>query len=130
MGSGSTHTANAMTVIGPTAAGRPNPAWVSWPTAGYFPRTLEPNGRWSLSAGNRRADFRRATVTSTATATRSARSGSGVHNGYGMPTLVWQIPATLAKSGTYRVVVRGVHRAGTRKTFGRTYDVRMFTPSG
>ena len=47
-----------------------------------------------------------------------------------MPTLVWQIPAKQAKSGTYRVVVRGVHRAGTRKIFGRTYDVRMFTPSG
>ena len=130
MGSGSTHTANAMTVIGPTRAGRPNPAWVSWPTAGYFPRTLEPNGRWSLSAGNRRADFRRATVHvyRNGHAIRTVRQR--VHNGYGMPTLVWQIPARQADSGTYRVVVRGVHRAGTRKTFGRTYDVRMFTPSG
>src|SRR6478735_5971472 len=62
MGTGSTDTANAMTVVGPTAAGRPNPAWVSWPTAGYFPTTLEPGGRWSLSAGNKLMDFRRATV--------------------------------------------------------------------
>jgi uncharacterized protein YkwD len=129
MGTGSTDTANAMTVIGPTAAHRPNPAWVSWPTAGYFPRPLEPGGRWSLSAGSRKADFRRATV-------RVYRNGKAlravklaVHSGYAMPTLVWQIPAAQAKSGTYRVVVRGVHRAGTRKVFGRTYDVRMFDPS-
>ncbi len=129
MGTGSTDAANAMTVVGPTAANRPNPAWVSWPTAGYFPRPLEPSGRWSLSAGSRQADFRRATV-------RVYRNGKAiravklrVHSGYAMPTLVWQIPAARAKSGTYRVVVRGVHRVGTRKTFGRTYDVRMFEPS-
>ena len=36
--------------------------WVSWPSAGYFPNTLEPGGRWSLSAGNKHMDFRRATV--------------------------------------------------------------------
>ncbi len=129
MGSGSTNTANAMTVIGPTAAARPNPAWVSWPTAGYFPAPLEPKGRWSLSAGNARTDFRRATVHvyRNGQAIRAVRQP--VHNGYGMPTLVWQIPAKQAGSGTFHVVVSGVHRAGTRKVFARTYDVRMFTPS-
>ncbi|MET0838172.1 MAG: hypothetical protein ABWY19_05280, partial [Marmoricola sp.] len=129
MGTGSTDTANAMTVIGPVAPRRPNPAWVAWPTAGYFPNTLEPGGRWSLSAGNTRTDFRRATV-------RVYRNGHAVratklrvHNGYAQPTLAWQLPTGTARSGTFTVVVRGVHRAGVRNAFGRTYRVRMFTPS-
>src|SRR3954447_2777588 len=110
MGTGSTDTANAMTVIGPSSTRRPNPAWVSWPTAGYFPSTLEPNGRWSLSAGNRSTDFRHATV-------RVYRNGQSVpltrlavHNGYAQPTLVWQLAASVRKSGTFTVVVRGAQR--------------------
>ena len=129
MGTGSTDTANAMTVIGPTAAKRPNPAWVSWPTAGYFPDALEPGGRWSLSAGNRKLDFRRATV-------KVYRNGQAVHatrlrvrNGYAQPTLVWQLPASTASSGTFKVVVRGARLHGSRASIGRTYVVRMFTPS-
>jgi uncharacterized protein YkwD len=129
MGSGATDTANAMTVIGPTAARRPNPAWVSWPTAGYFPRPLEPNGLWSLSAGNKRMNFSHATV-------RVLRNGHAVRttklrvqNGYAQPTLAWRVPAKSAKSGTFKVVVRGAHLGGSRKPVGRTYVVRMFTPS-
>jgi uncharacterized protein YkwD len=129
MGNGSTDTANAMTVIGPTAAGRPNPTWVSWPSAGYFPSSLEPGGRWSLSAGNKLMDFRRATV-------RVYRDGHAIHttrlrvqDGYAQPTLVWQVPAATARSGTFRVVVRGAHLAGSRKSIGRAYVVRMFDPS-
>ena len=129
MGTGSTDTANAMTVIGPTAAGRPNPAWVSWPTAGWFPRPLEPDGRWSLSAGNKRMDFRHAVV-------RVYRNGQAVRttrlrvqSGYAQPTLVWQLAAKTATSGTFKVVVRGAHLAGSRKSVGRTYEVHMFTPS-
>ena len=129
MGTGSTDTANAMTVVGPTATHRPNPAWVSWPTAGYFPTTLEPGGRWSLSAGNKLMDFRRATV-------RVYRDGRSVratklrvHNGYAQPTLVWQLPAGAAASGTFKVVVRGAHLKGSRASFGRSYVVRLFEPS-
>lgn len=129
MGSGSTHTANAITVIGPTADRRPNPAWVSWPTAGWFPRPLEPSGRWSLSAGSSRTDFRRASVRVYRDGTRVTAKRLRVRPGYAQPTLVWQIPARQARSGTYRVVVRGVRRAGTAKAFGRTYTVRLFTPA-
>jgi uncharacterized protein YkwD len=130
MGTGSTGTANAMTVIGPTASRRPNPAWVSWPSAGWFPDALEPGGLWSLSAGNSQMDFRRAGV-------RVHRNGQAVRvrkqrvqDGYAQPTLAWKLPPSIARSGTFTVVVRGIHRAGTRKTFGRTWTVRMFTPSG
>jgi uncharacterized protein YkwD len=129
MGSGSTDTANAMTVIGPTDTARPNPAWVSWPTAGYFPRPLEPGGRWSLSAGNKQMDFRRATV-------RVYRNGVALHatklrvaNGYAQPTLVWQLPAPSTRSGTFTVVVRGAHLAGSTASIGRTYVVRLFEPT-
>lgn len=127
MGSGSTNNANAVTVIGPTKAGRPNPAYVAWPSAGYFPRTLEPGGRWSLSAGNKRTSFKNARV-------RVFRNGQPMravryrpHNGYAMPTLVWQLNAAQAKSGTYRVVVRGI-KVGKKK-ITRSYSVRMFSPS-
>ncbi len=130
MGNGSTSTANAITVIGPTSARRPNPAWVSWPTAGWFPRPLEPGGRWSLSAGNSRTDFARATVRVHRNGTAVRVTKLRVRPGYAQPTLVWQLPAAQAKSGTYRVVVRGVRRAGSAKPFGRTYTVRMFTPAG
>jgi hypothetical protein len=49
------------------------------------------------------------------------------HTGYAMPTLVWQINAAQAKSGTYKVVVRGI-KIGKRKVT-RTYSVRMFSPN-
>lgn len=129
MGNGATDHANAITVIGPTSASRPNPAWVSWPTPGYFPDALEPKGRWSLSAGNTRTNFSRARV-------RVFRNGSAVrvqkqpvHNGYAKPTLVWELPDSVARSGTFRVVVSGIRRAGSKKRFTRAYTVSMFTPS-
>jgi uncharacterized protein YkwD len=129
MGTGSTDTANAMTVVGPTSDSRPNPTWVSWPTAGYFPEALEPGGRWSLSAGDSRMDFSKATV-------RVYRNGKAVratklhvHNGYAQPTLVWQLASSTASSGTFKVVVSGAHLPGSKKSLGRTWTVRLFTPS-
>ena len=129
MGTGSTDTANAMTVIGSTANGRPNPTWVSWPTAGWFPSPLEPGGRWSLSAGDSRMDFRHATVRVTRNGRAVGVRKLGVHNGYGRPTLVWQLPATTASSGTFTVTVSGARVPGSRASFGRTYTVRLFTPT-
>ncbi|MET0997157.1 MAG: CAP domain-containing protein, partial [Marmoricola sp.] len=128
MGSGSTRTANAVTVIGPKSMSRPNPRFVSWPSAGYFPRTLEPQGRWSLSAGNRNTDFRRATV-------RVSRNGKPVgvrkyrvENGYAQPTLVWQMRAGAVASGTVHVIVSGIRVAGSHRVYSRNYYVRMFAP--
>ena len=128
MGSGSTINANAMTVIGPTSSSRPNPAYTSWPTSGWFPRTLEPAGRWSLSTGNRAVSFRYATVRVYRNGTLLKTVKHPVEDGYAMPTLVWQVPTSLAESGTFRVVVSGIRRSGTTKRTSRTYYVRMFTP--
>ncbi len=128
MGSGATDTANAITVIGPTSTSRPNPAAVSWPTAGWFPRTLEPSGRWSLSLGDRSLSFRWAAV-------RVWRDGKPIKavkhpvaDGYAQPTLVWQIPASLARSGTFKVEVSSIRATAKSTRYTRTYTVRMFAP--
>ncbi len=129
MGSGSTDTANAITVMGPTSSSRPNPTWVAWPSAGWFPNSLEPSGRWSLSSGNRSVDFGRASV-------RVYRDGSLVRTvrhpvagGYGQPTLAWQMPDGTGRSGTFRVVVSGIRLRGSENSYTSAYDVRMFAPT-
>lgn len=128
MGSGSTGTANALQVVGPSSKQRPNPAYVSWPTSGWFPNTLEPQGRWSLSAGSSRANFRYATIR-VHHGTQSLRVHKyAIENGYGQPTVVWQMPSTFDETGSYRVVVRGIRHRGSGKRFSTSYTVRLFTP--
>jgi hypothetical protein len=94
VGIAGTSRANVTTVFGaPLDATAPNPAWVSWPTAGWFPSLLDPRGRWSLSAGSDDTDFTAATVTVTwegqAVAGIKLRA---VDDGAGKPTLVWEMP--------------------------------------
>lgn len=129
MGTGSTRVSNALTVIGPTRANRPNPRWVGWPTAGYFPNKLEPEGRWSLSSGLKSINFKRARVAVYQGKTRIPVRKYAVHNGYGQPTLVWQMPASFDRTKTYRVVVSRIKRAGYKKLIRKSYKVRLFTPS-
>jgi len=59
IGSGDTDTSNALYVVEPYSAIE-SPQWVTWPTAGYFPRELEPEGRWSIE--NPHASFAAAKV--------------------------------------------------------------------
>jgi hypothetical protein len=129
MGSGATHTANAITVIGPTSRSRPNPAWVSWPTAGQFPAPLEPAGRWSLSAGNRAMSFRHAGVRVYRNGTLLRTVKNPVVDGYAQPTISWEMPDEVARSGSFKVVVSGIRRSGHTKRYTRTYRVYMFTPA-
>lgn len=129
MGTGSTKIANALTVIGPTNAYRPNPRWVGWPTAGYFPNKLEPEGRWSLSSGLKSISFRYAKVAVYKAGVRVPVRKYAVHNGYGQPTVVWQMPSSFDKSATYKVVVSGIKKAGLARALRTEYTVRLFTPS-
>lgn len=129
MGSGSTGTANALQVIGPTRRGRPNPAYVPWPTNGWFPGTLEPQGRWSLSAGNSRTDFRRARIHVSHDGRSLAVHKYPVENGYAQPTVVWQLPRGAQASGSYHVVVKNIRHRGSARRFTARYTVRFFTPS-
>lgn len=128
MGDGATGTTNALWVFGPNNYRRPNPSWVSWPSAGWFPNALEPSGRWSLSAGNSHVSFHYARVAVRNSAgTRLSTRVQPVENGYGQPTLVWQV-AGLRSTGTYRVTVSNIRRYGARGTSSHTYSVRLFTP--
>lgn len=124
MGNGLTSDANALYVMGQTDAHNANPAWVSWPTAGWFPTQLQPAGRWSLSSGRARADFRQATVTVTHAGARLPVKRFAPHNGYGQPTLVFQVRG-LQQTGAYRVVVR--HIRGTPSP-RHAWTVRLFRP--
>ena len=129
VGTGSTDTANALTVIGPTSSTRPNPRWVGWPTAGYFPNAMEPNGRWSLSSGRNNVSFARARVHVYRNGISIPVHKFAVENGYAQPTLAWQMPASFSKTSTYRVVVKNIRRKGTTKRFKYAYTVRLFTPT-
>jgi uncharacterized protein YkwD len=129
MGSGSTNTANAITVVGPTSTSRPNPGYVAWPTAGHFPNTLEPSGRWSLSLGNRALSFRWATVRVWRNGTLVGATKNPVADGFAQPTLSWQLKPSLTRSGTFKVQVSGIRATSTSRSRTYTYVVRMFTPS-
>lgn len=129
VGIGSTNTANALTVIGPTSANRPNPRYVGWPTAGYFPNAIEPDGRWSLSAGRRNVSFAKAKIHVISGSRSVPVHKYAVENGYAMPTVVWQMPAGISKTASYRVVVTNIRHRGSSKHFKHAYTVRLFTPS-
>ena len=110
MGSGSTSNANSLWVFGAEGA-RPHTKAVEWPSAGYFPRELEPAGRWSVSIPG--ADLDRATVR--VTGPTGAVLPITVHRpayGYGDPTLVWDLGRLGEVAGrgdrTYRVDVSGI----------------------
>ena len=129
VGTGSTSTANALMVIGPRSSSRPNPRWVGWPTAGYFPNAIEPNGRWSLSAGRSGVSFARAKVRVYHNGARVSVHKYPVENGYAQPTLVWQMPAGFSTTGSYKVVVANIKKKGSRKPLRTAYTVNLFTPS-
>ena len=52
-----------------------------------------------------------------------------VATGYAQPTLVWQVPTTVARSGTFRVQVSGIRKSGTTTRYAKAYTVNMFTPA-
>jgi uncharacterized protein YkwD len=126
IGMGTTSQYSATYVIGPTASGRPSPRYVRWPSAGWFPNPLAPQ-RWSL--GGPGLKLGRATVSVYRGPVRLAIHRERVVTGYGQPTLVWTMPAGYARTGSYEVVVRNIHRAGTRKAFSTSWTVSLFTPS-
>lgn len=129
VGTGSTSTANALTVIGPRSSSRPNPRWVGWPTAGYFPNAIEPNGRWSLSSGRNGISFAHAKVRVYHNGARVSVHRYPVENGYAQPTLVWQMPAGFSTTGSYKVVVAHIKKRGSKKPLRTAYTVNLFTPT-
>lgn len=130
MGSGTTDTANALQVIGPTNSYRPNPPYVGWPSAGYFPNAIEPSGRWSLSAGSKSVSFRYARIfVYRSDGLRIPVHKYGVHGGYAQPTVVWRMPSWAPMDWTYTIGVTGIKKKGYSGSLRTSYKVRLFTPS-
>lgn len=127
MGAGTTDTANALVVIGPSSGSQPNPRYVTWPTRGYFPAPLEPHRRWSVSSGLSNVTFADARVRVFHNGNRLKVRKFPVESGYAQPTLVWQMPR-FAKRGTYRVVVTRIHAVGSTHNRKMTYRVKFFHP--
>lgn len=129
MGSGTLGSANALWVDGPasiTTARR----YTSWPSAGYLPATLEPHGRWSFTAWDRRQSLDRASVTVT------GPDGAliAVHQEPVDPTfgsLVFELPPlanpTGATADAYTVTVSGILDGGEAVGPHR-YRVLLFDP--
>jgi uncharacterized protein YkwD len=129
MGNGMTSTTNALTVFGGASnPSRPDPRWISWPTAGWFPGPLEPAGRWSLSAGDDGADFSQATVkVQAADGTQLPVQVYSVVNGYGAPTVVFQVGG-VGGQGKYTVTVRRIGLSSRPAPVKHVYTVRLFRP--
>lgn len=130
VGIGGTRTANVTHLFGsPFDQSAPNPQWVSWPTAGWFPSRLDPRGRWSLSSGVDDTDFSQARVE--VEYRKQAIQGIQLRtpdNGVGKPTLVWEMPARTWPGkpvGTARVTVSGIVVDGVPGQVA-TYAVRFF----
>lgn len=123
-GNAMTSTSNTMYVFGATDPAAANPAWVSWPTKGWFPSQAEPMGRWSFSSGSETADFRSAKITVTHRGKPVKLKKHAVHDGYGMPTVVWEM-SKLAQVGKYVVKITGIKHAAASTV---TYPVLLFKP--
>jgi uncharacterized protein YkwD len=136
IGTGSTTNTNALFVVGKqTAASKvKSPTWVPWPSAGYFPSQLEPDGRWSLSGNSIfGTDFSKAKVAVTDAATGKALHVTlhKVATGVGASSITWEVSGIHAPLGTsavhsYTVKVSGMTKAGSKKKLSYTYTVKLF----
>lgn len=130
MGSGSTSGSNALYVINHDDLGLPadpltTPSWLPWPSAGFFPAGLEPQGRWSLSAADPSVNFSSATVSMVGPDGPVALTVNARGAGPGPTSVVWDLAGQLPASGVdrrYTVSVSGVSQAGVAVP-PVTYDV-------
>jgi uncharacterized protein YkwD len=135
-GTGSTNSTHALWVQGARAkkGSFKNPAWVTWPTAGYFPTQLEPNGRWSISgAAGKDYDFSKAkVVVRDASGKKLSVKKYSPKEGYGSDTLVFRVAGVKNATGSsvkkYSVTVTGVKK-GSQKV-SHSYTVKIFKPAG
>lgn len=102
---------------------RPRDGFVAWPPPGFVPDTVVFE---RFSFGIDGANFANANVAVTkngraVTATRHAPAA-----GYGINTLVWEVPAAEHEPATYHVTVRGVVVNGVSRVF--EYDIEAFDP--
>jgi hypothetical protein len=105
--------------------------YYAWPSAGWFPDPLEPDGRWSLSSSTG-ASFANAQVTVTGPGGASLPlTRRPVATGYGDNTLVWDLrtpppPVIGVAAPAYTVKVTGI-KGGASSTY--SYRVQLFDPT-
>lgn len=125
VGIGDTEISNNIVVLGGKLT-EPKNQWVTWPTAGYFPRELEPQGRWSISFA--KANFKNASV--------SVKTSDGsinnikltVRGTYADNTLAWDMRLPKGYSDTnddYEVTVTVSNILVGKKYVTRTYKVKL-----
>lgn len=125
VGLGDTDYANNMVVLGGKFTS-PKSQWVTWPTAGYFPRELEPDGRWSISYAN--ANFKNASISVKTPDGQATNVKRTIKNGYGDNTLAWdmKLPAGYSTSTSdYEVLVTVANIQIGKKIFSRSYKVTL-----
>lgn len=125
VGLGDTDYANNMVVMGGKVKG-PKSQWVTWPTAGYFPRELEPQGRWSISYAN--ANFKNASVSVKTPDGQVSSIKRTIRNGYADNTLAWDMRLPKGYSATnadYEVSVTVSKILVGKKYVTRTYKVSL-----
>lgn len=137
MATGSTRSANALTVLGTRTDHRAKqPRYLTWPSKGWFPAQLEPQGRWSLSTPRPGISFRKAKVkvqqvdAKGKVVRRLKTQRHAIQDGYGPHTLVFSVrgvrPPQGKKTRRYRVTVTGIQGAAKKRL---TYTVRLFDPT-
>jgi len=126
VGLGSTSRAGVVEVIGDFANSQGASAWVSWPPAGYVPHDVIFE-RWSISREG--ADFSQARVTMSQNGQSVSVSLLPVANGFGLPTLGWEVPNLPVTTADvdYRVNISNVLLNGQAHNF--SYTVTGFDPT-
>jgi hypothetical protein len=126
-GFGMTARAAAIKVIGvATDTTNPDPLWTMWPSRGYFPSTLEPAGRWSVSTRDG-YNLAYASVRVTKDGVAIPVVKQAVKNESPLrSTLVWQMPAN-SSTGNYSVTISGARKSGVTQA-AYTYPIYFFNP--
>jgi hypothetical protein len=127
----------ALWVFNPFVNRTDSPAIVGWPTAGYFPAQLEPEGRWSVSVTDPDWDLSQATVSVSGPSGPVAIVQQDQETGFGPDTVVFQMVNPVpqpspgaANDQAYTVTVTGIRDGGTLLS-PQTYTTTLFqTPEG
>lgn len=130
MGVGQVGVYNALrlNVLSGQAAPAGSPQYVSWPTAGYFPKAMLPTeNTWSFSASDIGVDFSSATVTAKSGSTVIPVTTHALPSAYGKPAIEF-FPTTGWTGGADKaitVTVSGMKK-GTTVLPAYTYTTTLF----
>jgi hypothetical protein len=132
MGVGATSRAHALGVLGVPLDEPVGDLYTSWPTDGWFPHEIEPQGRWSFHArsprtGETRHDLSAATVEVEGPDGPLPITVYPAKTSYGDHSISWQMPAGFrdpTADEEYTVTVDGIKVGATKVS--HTYTVRLF----